>query len=263
MDVHRQRLLSVAVTAAVVAALAVVPAAPAAAQDAGNDASTDVNASVTTVSVSASDEAAGEPMTAVVYVESAATGDTPAEATTALARNVTQLRAALTDATVSEDQFRTTGYDLQQVRPDEPDGPVVQRPANGTNQSAVTYRASQSFELVVDNRSRVGELVDVAVANGATAIGGVQFRLADEDREALRQEALQQAMERARTEAETLAGTEGLTITGVESISTSQQFYQSGGGAVALEQADAGTTIDSGPITVRADVQVTYEAEAE
>ncbi|WP_225333693.1 SIMPL domain-containing protein [Halomicrobium urmianum] len=262
MDVHRQRLLGLVLAAVAVAVLAVAPAAPAVAQDAGNDASTDANVSGTAISVSAPGQAAGEPTTAVVYVESAATGDTPAEATTALAQNVTELRAALTDANVSEDQFRTTGYNLQRIRPDEPDRPVIQQPANGTNRSAVTYRASQSFELVVDDRSRVGELVDVAVANGATSIGGVQFRLADEDREALRQQALQRAMEQARTEAETLAGTEGLTITGVESISTSQQFYD-GGGAVALEQADAGTTIDSGPITVRADVQVTYEAEEE
>ncbi len=262
MDVNRQRLLAIALTAAVVATLAVVPAAPVAAQDAGNDSSTDANATDTTISVSASGEAAGEPTTAVVYLESTATGDTPDEATTALAQNVTELRAALTEANVSEDQFRTTGYNLQQVRPDEPDGPVIQQPANETNQSAVTYRASQSFELVVENRSRVGELVDVAVANGATSIGGVQFRLADEDRDALRQQALQRAMEQARSEAETLAGTEDLTITGVESISTSQSYFD-GGGAVALEQADAGTTIDSGPITVRADVQVTYEAEAE
>jgi len=46
----------------------------------------------------------------------------------------------------------------------------------------------------VTNTSRVGELVDVAVANGATGVRNVEFTLSEESQSELRNQALEEAM---------------------------------------------------------------------
>ena len=225
--------------------VAVAPQPAAQTTQAGNASGT------TTVSVSATGDVQAEPDVAVLHLSSSATAEEPQNATERLAANVTQLRSALVEAGVSEDQIRTTDYNLFQ----ESDRGEPAQSANETR-----YVAQQGIAVQVENTSRVGSLLDVAVANGATGVRNVEFTLSDETRSDLRNQALEAAMRSARTQAETLAGTEGLEITGVRSISTDAggpRPFASQDVAVATE---SGTQIDSGPVTVQASVQVTYNA---
>ena len=205
----------------------------------------------TTVTVSATGDVLAEPDRAVLTFESTGTATTPQAATERLARNTSRLRTALLNANLSADQIRTTGYGLDEIS---------DRDGTPTRNDATRYRARQTTVVEVSNTSRVGELIDVAVGNGATAVLGVEFRLSEERRSELRNRALREATESARTQAETLAATEGLRLTGVRSISTGSADVQPFVSRETALASDAGTRIDPGPVTVEATVEVTYAA---
>lgn len=208
--------------------------------------------SATTVSVSATGEVQAAPDVAILHLESAAEAEDPQTASERLARNVSQLRTALQEANVSEDQIRTTEFNIFDVSERE-------RPAR--DQDNVTrYRAQQAFAVEIQNTSRAGELIDVAVANGASSIRGVEFTLSDETQATLRDQALETAMDSARSQAETLAATEDLRIVGVRSMATDSDGPRPLVAREAAADAGSGTQIDSGPVTVRATVDVTYNA---
>jgi uncharacterized protein YggE len=65
-------------------------------------------------------------------------------------------------------------------------------------------------EVRVDNVERVGEYLEIAVANGATALGGVRFDL--KDRAKLERDALRLAVADARAKAEAAAAGAGRSI---------------------------------------------------
>lgn len=225
--------------------VAVAPAPQAQAAQAGNA------SGPTTISVSATGDAQAEPDVAVLNLESRATAEDPRAATEKLAANVSQLRSALLEAGVSEDQIRTTDYNLYE----EPDRGEPRQAANETR-----YVAQQGIAVDVENTSRVGSLLDVAVANGATGVRNVEFTLSEETQSDLRNQALEEAMGSARTQAETLAATEDVQITGVESISAGDDGPRPFVSQDVAALEESGTQIDSGPVTVRATVKVTYNA---
>lgn len=246
MQSRELRVAGIAAFVLLAGSLVALAGAPQAQEPVGVDAAGSAGA---TVSTSGSGQASAEPDLAVIHATSVARADDPATATDRLARNVSALRNALDEENVSDDQIRTTNYDLSDAS--ERRGPGL--PPNETS-----YRAQQTLAIEVTDVERVGAIVDVAVANGATGIRGVQFRLSEERERDLRTRALERAMTDARTRATTLASSEGLQITGVQAI-------EAGGspGRPVLEadaSAGAGTTIDPGPVSVDATVQVTYNA---
>jgi len=72
------------------------------------------------------------------------------------------------------------------------------------------YVARNSVEVRVDSVDRVGEYLEMAVASGATSLGGVRFDL--KDRAKLEREALRLAVADARSKAEAAAAGAGRSI---------------------------------------------------
>ncbi|MFC7140716.1 SIMPL domain-containing protein [Halosimplex aquaticum] len=204
------------------------------AQASGNDTST--------VTVSASGSVSAEPDRAVVYVAVTAQAPNASAATERLAANASTLRDAFGGGNYSVESVQTTGYTVYEQRD------------NGTT----TYVAQQSFAVTTTNTSAAGALIDAAVANGATEIGGVSFTLSEERRQDLRSDAIDAAVDDARSQAEAVADSTGLTLGSVSSVSTGD-----GGDFVAQRVgADAETSIDASPVTVSATVEITYNATA-
>lgn len=208
-----------------------------------------------TISVSASGSAQAQPDQAVLRVSSIAVADNSSTAADRLARNVSQLRDALLAANLTEDQVRTVRYDLFRQEPE--------REPAATGQNRTQFVARQTLEIRLNDTDRAGEVIDVAVGNGATEVEDVLFTLSEATRQQLQQRALEKAVADARGQAEAIAAASDLELGGVRSVSTD------GGGPVfaretAAVSADAGgeTTIDSGPVTVTAQVTVTYNATA-
>lgn len=205
-----------------------------------------------TIEVSATGEVQAQADKAVVRVAIVSTGDDVESVREDLAENASSMREALSEMGLEDDQIRTAYYDISSNRRhrspegDQPD-----------------YRGTHAFEITVNETDRVGAVIDTAVTNGANEIDNVDFTLSADKREALRQQALDRAMDGARNEAETVAASENLTVAGVDEITTtrySRSPYTLEAAAVA-DNGGAATAIDSGPVTVSASVTVIYEGE--
>jgi uncharacterized protein YggE len=210
-----------------------------------------------TIRVAGSGSADAEPNQAVVDVSVVATGDDAATARQRLARNVSRMRTALADAGVAEDRITTQRYDIRQDR---------RRPREEGADPRIRYRAMHDFEITVTGPGRVGDVVDTAVANGATEVDDISFTLSVDRRRELEQRARSAAMADARAKARALAADTNLTVTGVNVIRTTRggapRSAEDGAYAEATPVATGAppTDIESGPVTVRTSVQVVYEA---
>lgn len=204
-----------------------------------------------TISVSATGQAEAEPDQAVLRVAAIARDDDANVVRQRLAENATRMREALRDAGIADDRIRTVSFRIdQEFR--ETDG--ERRPAG--------FEGVHAFEITLSNASGAGAIVDAAVSNGADRVDSVELALSEERRREVRAEALRDAMTNARANADVMAESANLTVTGVHSAATGDLSY-SPVRAETLE-ADAagraGTEIESGPVTVVAQVQVTYNA---
>ncbi|WP_418283202.1 SIMPL domain-containing protein [Halorubrum sp. DTA98] len=208
--------------------------------DAGAQETTETESNVT-ITISATGTTSAAPDRAVIDVaveESAGSADA---ARAAVADNASEMRDALAEANISDDQIRTTYFFIQTERDDD-----------GT----ITYRAVHGFELRVPVDG-AGSVIDAAVAGGATRVDGVQFTLSEETARELRGDALEAALDNARADADVIASATGVEVQTVTSVQTGD----GGIGPVFAEDAlGGGTTFDPGPVTVTAHVTVTYEA---
>jgi len=204
-----------------------------------------------TVTVSATGDVEASADQALVRVAVVTTSQNVSVARENVAENASTMRDALSELGISDDQIRTDSYDIYRDRYGAPEQSSEQAP----------YRAVQSFTITLSNTSLAGPTIDAAVSNGASEVRGVQFTLAEETRDELREQALQEAMNRSRAEADVIANSSGLVVTGVRQASTTSVTRS----PVSYDTAAAegsGTEISSGPVTVTATVEVTYNATA-
>lgn len=194
-----------------------------------------------TITVSATGTTSAAPDLAVINIAVESSADSADAARDQVADNVSEMREALSEADISDDQIRTTHYFVQTERDD-----------NGT----VTYRAVHGFELRVPVDD-AGSAVDTAIAGGATHVDGVWFTLTEETSSELRGEALESALDNARADADVIASATGVEVRTVKSVQTGDGGI---GPVFAEDGSGGGTTFDPGPVTVTAHVTVTYEA---
>ena len=210
-------------------------------------ASTDSSTETRTVSVSGVGSAEADPDLALVRVAVVSEADTAEAARDTTASAVQSMRDALSTNDVPDESVRTTYYNLQPVYDYTDD-----------RRDLVGYQASHGFEIEIAPE-RAGEIIDLAVDNGATRIDGVQFTLTQETRTELRDDAIRDAVADARADADSIAEAAGVTIVGLQSASTGTV------GFIPFEArgdtAESRTVIEPGPVTVSATVQVTYTIE--
>ncbi|WP_459194530.1 SIMPL domain-containing protein [Halosimplex sp. J119] len=207
-----------------------------------------------TITVGASGQVQTQADRAVVNLGIVATGDNIETVREQLSSNASQMRTALNEMGVDSSQIRTGYYDIS-----------TNRRYGGGESEQPEYRAVHSFAITVEDPDSVGEVIDTAVTNGANEVDGVEFTLSADKREELRQEALDKAMDTARGEASTIASAEDLSINGVDRVSTTEYHSRTYSVETAAMAGDAsgGTSIDSGPVTVSASVNVVYETSSE
>jgi uncharacterized protein YggE len=167
-------------------------------------------------------------------------------------QNATAMSAVhekLTGARIQKDAIRTVAVDVQQ-EVDWVDGRRVLR----------GYVARNTIEVRVDDVSRIGEILDLAVGTGATSVQGLRFDV--KDRAGLERDALRRAVADARARAEAAASGAGTTIGRVVRIEEPNisrtpppQPYMMARAAMAEDKAV--TPVAAGEIEVRAQVTLT------
>lgn len=244
---RRSTLLTVALTALVVLAGCSGAGGTAGTNDAENA------GDKRTVQVDAAGQLQAEADQVIVRVAVEATAGDAATARQRLAENASQMRSALKELGLGDDQITTVRYDIDQRR---------QHPRERGDERPEEYRARHTFELTLSDINRTGTVIDTAVTNGATGVDRVQFTLSPEKRQQLNHEALTEAMGNARDKADVLADSSNLSIIGVHTVSTTRMGVHPSHESAALTASGdgGGTDINSGPVTVTARVSVAYNA---
>jgi uncharacterized protein len=235
------------IAAAAVAVAAVAMARPAMAQP------TTAPAREQTIRVTGTGEARARPDQAVVdfAVETAAA--TAQAAASENAGVMERVIAALVRAGVPRDRIETSGYAVY------PDYDPQPRP-DQTVPTIRGYRVMNMVSVTLDDVDRVGAILDTALAAGANRVNGVRFAVRDP--QAFRQRAIDDAVRRARADAQAIAAALGVELGGIREAFTADvgmavPMYARAGYA-ELQEAAANTPVNPGEQTIRATVVLVY-----
>lgn len=202
-----------------------------------------------TIDVTASATLSAAPDRAVVSTSVVGVGDTAEAAAAAAATDADALRDALEnlDAPVT---IEDAGYSL---------GPEYDY--GGDGRELVGYRAVQSFSVETTAVEDAGAVVDAVVAGGASRVDAVAFTLSEDARAELRADALADAVENGRADADVIANAAGVSIDALAGASTTNVAVTPTYRAFAEDSATAGTSFEPGDVTVTATVTVAYTYE--
>ena len=148
---------------------------------------------------------------------------------------------------IPKDAIKTVGIDLQ-LEFDYRDG----------RQTPRGYVARNTVEVRVDDLSKLGDVLDAAVASGATNLHGLRFDV--KDREKQEQQALQLAVTNAMDKVQAIANG---AKRGVDRILRIEESFVGRAPQpmmmerVAAARADASTPVEAGELEIRAQVRLT------
>jgi len=187
-----------------------------------------------------------------VESEAARAGDAQAETN----RIANGILAAVGELGIAAENIQTARLSLYPVYDDRPpDGPRGEPTVTG-------YRATNTVTIDLDDLSRIGSVVDAAIAAGANRVEGLEFDLRDAT--AARSRALAAAVEDARSKAEAIADALGVGLGAV--VETMEQGVSSPPipfmfrTEAALAQ-DISTPISAGRIQITASLTIRYTIE--
>jgi uncharacterized protein YggE len=161
----------------------------------------------------------------------------------------------LKGAGIPAKDLRTTGYTIIPVT-EENDKPLV-------TSKVRFYRVINNLEVRLNDVNRAGEVIDLAVANGANRVDQLSFTLSDKKQQEFRSQALTAAVTQARGDADAVVAALGKTIVDVNEVNVGNCYvpilYDSR--SMAMETvAGAGvpTPVEVGEIDVTATVSIAY-----
>ena len=127
------------------------------------------------------------------------------------------------------------------------------------------YRVSNTITVVTSNVDKVGDIIDVAIANGANSVDSLQFSLTADTRKQHHQEALQIAVEKTKEDANAIVKALGRTLGQAAYVQIGDNYVTSYRTQMyglketsASADAQAFTPIQAGQVEVSASVSVTY-----
>lgn len=224
-----------------------------------------------TITVSSTGEAEGEPDLAVLNLGVEATADTAQDVRADLGRRAEAVRSALLEYGLSEEDITTEHFGIHERldrRAMEREGAKPGSPE--AREEYRYYQGTHSFRVEVDDIDAVGEVIDTAVGAGANQVDRVTFTLSEERRATLREEALTEAIQNARSEAETIASEVGASIVEATVVDASdarlspvhrEVAYAGDGGGMPTEAPTPTTRVQPGDVTVTANVRIRYRME--
>jgi uncharacterized protein len=173
------------------------------------------------------------------------------------ARLMDQVMAAVRQAGPSEMRVETLGYQLE---------PRYRFVGDERRREIAGYTARNTLQVIVDEVELVGPLVDAALGAGANRVANLAFEIRDPEPHRL--EALRQAVEQARGEAQTMAEALGMRLGSPSRVEggAERPTPQPTGLHFRMEAmaADAPTTpVEAGLQRITASVTITYRLHPE
>jgi uncharacterized protein YggE len=204
-----------------------------------------------TITVTGSGTVVVSPDIADVRLGVVVTKPTVKAARETAAEAMTRVIAALKKLGIADKDIQTTAVSLQ---------PAYDYSAQ-TNPPRITgYNLANGVAVTIRNLDQTGDVIDDSLAAGATSLDGVTFRVDDPAK--AQQQARTDAMNEAKSNADTLAKAAGVSITGVASISEASTpvpypvYYGAAAGAPAADSVK--TPVQPGTTDVTITVTVAY-----
>ncbi|HJJ31094.1 MAG TPA: SIMPL domain-containing protein [Methanocorpusculum sp.] len=243
-------------TALVLAAVAFLCVLPAAADDSIKD---------HVITVSGYGESTSTPDMATLTLGIETEGTDAAKVQKENTEKMNKVISALKSAGIADSDIKTNRYSMYSNKISEYN--AGKYPAGTT-----VYYVSNTVSVTTYDVSKVGDLIDKAVAAGANNVNSLQFSLSNEKYIQERKAALVSAVKAARADADAVAGALGISITGTGHISIDQSYkpvsytsvdavmmYSAEDAAVPAPKAAAGSTsVESGSLKTTATVSITY-----
>ena len=170
----------------------------------------------------------------------------------AMARNsevMSDVLSRLEEAGISERDIQTSGLSLF---------PVHEQRSPEQRPEIAGYQANNLVTVRVRDLDALGEVLDAAVADGANTINGLTFGV--QDREALQDRALTEAVEDATGSARQIAEAAGVSLGAVRSVTEESGAWRPVQMMEARMSSDA-VPIAEGEVTVEASVTMVFEIE--
>jgi uncharacterized protein YggE len=207
-----------------------------------------------TISVSGTGEVMAIPDTATVNVGVQTENEDVKIAQQENAQIMDGMINALTAAGIPREDIKTVGYSIY---------PVYEDTTLPFGQKVRYYQVTSSVQVTVRDVSQTGNVIDIAVANGANQVNSIVFSLSKEQESLLRSEVLTLAVKNARSDADTVAQATGVTITGIQSVTVGSVYvpvYYDNRLAAGAESKAAAvpTPVEPGQISVTAQVSISY-----
>lgn len=163
-----------------------------------------------------------------------------------------RLLRALTSLGVAKSDVQTASFGLNYTPPPKP----PDLPQQGVRYG---YAASRSINVTIHNLASVGKTIDAAVAAGVTDVNDVSFGTSDTRGQFAK--ALNDAVQRARAHAESMAAAAGLRIVRVKAMQEGgATLVRPGITADVYRAAPVPTQIEPSAVETRATVTITFEA---
>jgi uncharacterized protein YggE len=163
---------------------------------------------------------------------------------------------------LADKDIKTTDYS---VNPNYSNGPIgIMMPIipPGGQQNITGYTVTQNLEINVQPIDKANKVIDTATADGANLVGGVNFTFSDQLSKSLEQQATQQAVDNARTKAQSLANAAGIhlgkIVNVVENSNRPMPLMMTAGTAAKTDQS-APTNVTPGENSLTVDVVLYYE----
>ena len=231
------------ISAGVVLGTIVALTLPSLAQDTG---STGSGTADRTVTVNGTATIKAKPDEAIVGLGVQTQANTAQGALSENAIKMTALIASLMDKGIAKDDIATSYVSIY--------------PTYGNSGMAITgYQADNQVNVTLRDISKVGEVIDESVKAGANLSNGITFQLSDENQGV--NQALDDAVDNARSKAETLAAAGDAQLGQVVSIQEGSGAYTPPiyyGGREAMAMDSASTPIQPPTLETQVSVTVTW-----
>ena len=198
-----------------------------------------------TINVAGNAEIAVEPDEAEVWAGISIVKDTAEEAQNEANKVINAIIDGLRYKWISEDNIETERLNLREER----------KWTRDEGSKVIGWRASQILKVKTTDLTKVGEIVDVCVTNGANQINNIQFSLSEEKQQEYKKKAIAEATQNAKEKAEIIADSLGVKLGKIKTVSEANYYARPY--MYAMEKVAGGEAVEEAAVVMPKDVAVT------
>lgn len=207
---------------------------------------------VNSITVSDSGEVYAKPDIGLVSLSVVTEAKTVAQAMTENTSKMNNVIGFIKEQGVEQKDLKTTNFNIS---------PRYEYAHEIGKRTLVGYEVSQSLQVKIRDLSKIGAIIEGATGLGANEVGGLRFAIDNED--AIKAQAREEAIKKAKAKAETLAKQLGVNLVRIisfsESGTTPQLIYDETMSAIGKGGVAVAPDIQTGENKTSVTVSITYE----